>query len=80
MSSCMQEPFECYRISDIEDGLGLKRNRLIAIALLVGNDHDLQGVQGIGVDKALRFVKTFSEEEILNRFILEACSSSYYCS
>ncbi|XP_030466372.2 flap endonuclease GEN-like 1 isoform X1 [Syzygium oleosum] len=61
-----REPFECYHISDIEDGLGLKRNRLIAIALLVGNDHDLQGVQGIGVDKALRFVKTFSEEEILN--------------
>ncbi|KAF8027215.1 hypothetical protein BT93_E0199 [Corymbia citriodora subsp. variegata] len=60
------EPFECYHISDIEDGLGLRRNHLIAIALLVGNDHDLRGVQGIGVDKALRFVKTFSEEEILN--------------
>ncbi|XP_030533748.1 flap endonuclease GEN-like 1 isoform X2 [Rhodamnia argentea] len=61
-----REPFECYHISDIEDGLGLRRNHFIAIALLVGNDHDLRGVQGIGVDKALRFVKTFSEEEILN--------------
>lgn len=61
-----REPFECYHFSDIEDGLGLRRNHLIAIALLVGNDHDLRGVQGIGVDTALRFVKTFSEEEILN--------------
>lgn len=62
----MQEPFECYQMSDIEAGLGLKRKHLIAISLLVGNDNDLNGVQGIGVDTALRFVQTFSEEEILD--------------
>ncbi|KAG6473629.1 hypothetical protein ZIOFF_067546 [Zingiber officinale] len=39
----VREPFECYSISDIEDGLGLKRKQLIAIALLAGNDH-LHGV------------------------------------
>ncbi|KAJ9171316.1 hypothetical protein P3X46_014703 [Hevea brasiliensis] len=61
-----KEPFECYQLSDIEAGLGLKRKHLIAISLLVGNDHDLNGVQGIGVDTALRFVQTFSEDEILN--------------
>ncbi|XP_031261367.1 flap endonuclease GEN-like 1 isoform X2 [Pistacia vera] len=60
------EPFECYCISDIEAGLGLKRKHLIAISLLVGNDHDLNGVQGIGLDTALRFVQKFSEDEILN--------------
>jgi len=63
----MQEPFECYHMSDIEAGLGLKRKHLIAISLLVGNDHDLNGVQGIGLDTALRFVQAFSEDEILNR-------------
>lgn len=63
----MQEPFECYHMSDIEAGLGLKRKHLIAISLLVGNDHDLNGVQGIGLDTALRFVHAFSEDEILNR-------------
>lgn len=63
----MQEPFECYHMSDIEAGLGLKREHLIAISLLVGNDHDLNGVQGIGLDTALRFVQAFSEDEILNR-------------
>ncbi|GAV92000.1 XPG_N domain-containing protein/XPG_I domain-containing protein [Cephalotus follicularis] len=62
-----KEPFECYHISDIETGLGLKRKHLIAISLLVGNDHDLNGVQGIGLDSALRFVQKYSEDEILNR-------------
>lgn len=62
-----KEPFECYHMSDIEAGLGLKREHLIAISLLVGNDHDLNGVQGIGLDTALRFVQAFSEDEILNR-------------
>ncbi|KAK3022819.1 hypothetical protein RJ639_046639 [Escallonia herrerae] len=62
-----KEPFECYHMSDIEAGLGLKREHLIAISLLVGNDHDLNGVRRIGLDTALRFVKSFSEDEILNR-------------
>ncbi|KAJ6675444.1 FLAP ENDONUCLEASE FAMILY MEMBER [Salix viminalis] len=62
-----KEPFECYHISDVEDCLGLKRKHLIAISLLVGNDHDLNGVQGIGLEKALRFVRNFSEDEILNQ-------------
>ncbi|GAU41329.1 hypothetical protein TSUD_179420, partial [Trifolium subterraneum] len=62
-----KEPFECYNMSDIEAGLGLKRKHLIAISLLVGNDHDLNGVQGIGLDSALRFVQAFSEDDVLNR-------------
>ncbi|XP_042503725.1 flap endonuclease GEN-like 1 [Macadamia integrifolia] len=62
-----KEPFECYCMSDIEAGLGLKRKQLVAISLLVGNDHDLNGVQGIGLDTALRFVRMFPEDEILNR-------------
>ncbi|CAN1157556.1 Flap endonuclease GEN-like 1 [Linum perenne] len=62
-----KEPFECYYMSDIETGLGLKREHLIAIALLVGNDHDLAGVQGIGIENALRFVQTFGEDEVLDR-------------
>ncbi|KAG9130882.1 hypothetical protein Leryth_026640 [Lithospermum erythrorhizon] len=62
-----KDPFEIYHMSDIEAGLGLKRNHLIAISLLVGNDHDLNGVQGIGVDTAVRFVKAFGEDEILDK-------------
>ncbi|GKA14175.1 flap endonuclease GEN-like 1 protein [Tanacetum coccineum] len=51
------EPFECYEMSDIKDGLGVKRRHMIAIALLVGNDHDLKGVQGIGLETTLSYVK-----------------------
>ncbi|KAK4379347.1 hypothetical protein RND71_001209 [Anisodus tanguticus] len=61
------EPFECYHMSDIESGLGLRRDQLIAISLLVGNDHNLTGVPGIGLEKAVRFVKSFSDDEILYR-------------
>ena len=43
---------------------------MIAISLLVGNDHDVNGVQGIGLETALRFVRTFSEDEIINRYVL----------
>ncbi|KAK2974760.1 hypothetical protein RJ640_027121 [Escallonia rubra] len=67
ISAPLKEPFECYHMSDIEAGLGLKREHLIAISLLIGNDHDLNGVRRIGLDTALRFVKSFSEDEILNR-------------
>ncbi|KAK1295998.1 Flap endonuclease GEN-like 1 [Acorus calamus] len=62
-----KDPFECYHVSDIESGLGLRRKQLVAISLLVGNDHDLHGVPGIGIDTAVRFVKQFGEDEILNR-------------
>ncbi|KAL8144236.1 hypothetical protein V2J09_017268 [Rumex salicifolius] len=61
-----KEPFECYYMSDIKAALGLKRKHLIAVSLLVGNDYDLNGVQGIGIDTAVRFVKRFSEDEILD--------------
>ncbi|XP_010692341.2 flap endonuclease GEN-like 1 [Beta vulgaris subsp. vulgaris] len=61
------EPFECYYAGDIEVGLGLRRKHLIAVSLLVGNDHNLNGVQGIGLETALRFVKKFHEDEVLQR-------------
>ncbi|KAB1214455.1 Flap endonuclease GEN-like 1 [Morella rubra] len=64
-----KEPFECYHMSDIEAGLGLKRKHLVGISLLVGNDHDLKGVPGIGLDTALRFVQNFTEDEILDRML-----------
>lgn len=62
-----KEPFECYHMEDIEAGLGLKRKHLLAVSLLIGSDHNLSGVQGVGRDTALRFVKKFSEDEVLDR-------------
>lgn len=62
-----KEPLECYFMSDIEAALGLNRKHLIAISLLVGNDHDLNGVQGVGLDTAVRFVQDYTDDEILNK-------------
>lgn len=60
-------PFECYHVSEIETAMGLRRKHFIAISLLVGSDHNLNGVQGVGLDTALRFVKNFSEDQVLDR-------------
>lgn len=65
-SNC-KEPFECYNIADIESGIGLKRKQLVAMALLIGCDHDLQGVPGFGVETALRFVQLFDDDRILDK-------------
>ncbi|KAL6656356.1 hypothetical protein ACP70R_007182 [Stipagrostis hirtigluma subsp. patula] len=65
-SNC-KEPFECYNIADIESGLGLKRKQMVAMALLIGSDHDLHGVPGFGVETALRFVQLFDEDSILDK-------------
>ncbi|CAH9118095.1 unnamed protein product [Cuscuta europaea] len=64
-----KDPFECYHMSDIEAGLGLTRKHLIGISILVGNDHNLSGVRGIGLETAYQFVKSFSEDEILERLL-----------
>ncbi|XP_057531770.1 flap endonuclease GEN-like 1 [Amaranthus tricolor] len=60
-------PFECYFAEDIAVGLGLRRKHLIAVSLLVGSDYNLNGVQGIGLETALRFVKNFHEDQVLQR-------------
>jgi 5'-3' exonuclease len=65
----LQEPFECYNIADIESGIGLKRKQMVAMALLIGCDHDLQGVPGFGVETALRFVQLFDEDRILDKYV-----------
>ena len=68
-STFIQEPFECYHIADIESGLGLKRKQMVAMALLIGSDHDLHGVPGFGLETALRFVQLFAEDEILDKYV-----------
>lgn len=42
---------------------------MVAMALLIGSDHDLQGVPGFGLETALRFVQLFDEDEILDKYV-----------
>ncbi len=56
-------------MADIESGLGLKRKQMVAMALLVGSDHDLHGVPGFGPETALRFVQLFDEDNVLAKYV-----------
>jgi flap endonuclease GEN len=58
---------ETYTSMDIETMLGLQQKHMVALALLIGCDYDLKGVEGIGCSHAMRFVRSFPEAEILDR-------------
>lgn len=65
-----QDPLvETYTSEDIESTLGLQRQHMIALALLVGCDYDTKGVLGIGCSHAMRLVSAFSNEEVLDRWV-----------
>lgn len=66
-ADCKEPIIECYRASDIDMILGLKRKHLIALALLVGCDYNARGVPGIGLNTAVSIVRLFKEDEILNK-------------
>ena len=42
---------------------------MVAMALLIGSDHDLHGVPGFGVETALRFVQLFDEDHMLDKYV-----------
>lgn len=58
---------ETYFMKDIENELGLNREKLIHMALLLGSDYT-EGVSGIGIVNAIEVVNAFPEEDGLRRF------------
>ncbi|CAI0455650.1 unnamed protein product [Linum tenue] len=58
---------ETYFLKDIEKELGLTRDKLIRIALLLGSDYT-EGVSGIGIVNAIEVVDAFPEEDGLQKF------------
>ncbi|XWS40772.1 hypothetical protein CRYUN_Cryun17cG0024300 [Craigia yunnanensis] len=58
---------ETYFMQDIEKELGLTREKLIRMALLLGSDYT-EGVSGIGIVNAIEVVNAFPEEEGLHNF------------
>lgn len=46
--------------------LDFGRNKIIAMALLIGSDYS-EGVHGVGKDSVLKFFETVSDEEVLDR-------------
>ncbi|KAK7395619.1 hypothetical protein VNO78_16183 [Psophocarpus tetragonolobus] len=58
---------ETYFMEDIEKELGLSREKLIRMALLLGSDYT-EGVSGIGIVNAIEVVNAFPEEDGLVKF------------
>ncbi|KAL5679512.1 hypothetical protein ACJX0J_005897, partial [Zea mays] len=58
---------ETYFMKDIESELGLSREQLIRMALLLGSDYT-EGVSGIGIVNAIEVVHAFPEEDGLQKF------------
>ena len=52
---------------DIESFLGLHREHLVALALLVGCDYNIGGVSGIGCQNAIRLIKGVQRHQIFDR-------------
>eukprot|EP01101_Sappina_pedata_P010070 TRINITY_DN624_c0_g1_i1.p1 TRINITY_DN624_c0_g1~~TRINITY_DN624_c0_g1_i1.p1 ORF type:complete len:651 (-),score=171.58 TRINITY_DN624_c0_g1_i1:15-1967(-) len=53
-----QEDVECYLMSDIEEKLGLSRNHLVGMALMLGCDYT-HGVAGIGPKLSAKIIDEF---------------------
>uniref|UniRef100_A0A2N9I1V5 DNA repair protein UVH3 n=1 Tax=Fagus sylvatica TaxID=28930 RepID=A0A2N9I1V5_FAGSY len=58
---------ETYFMKDIEKELGLTREQLVRMALLLGSDYT-EGVSGIGIVNAIEVVNAFPEEDGLHIF------------
>ncbi|WOL06745.1 DNA repair protein UVH3 isoform X1 [Canna indica] len=58
---------ETYFMKDIDSELGLDREKLIRMALLLGSDYT-EGVSGIGIVNAIEVVHAFPEEDGLQKF------------
>ncbi|CAN8278277.1 unnamed protein product [Cochlearia groenlandica] len=63
----------CYEMENIKEKLGLGRNSLIALALLLGCDY-CQGVRGIRQEKACEIVRSVGENVILEKVTSEGLS------
>uniref|UniRef100_A0A7I4ABB3 DNA repair protein UVH3 n=1 Tax=Physcomitrium patens TaxID=3218 RepID=A0A7I4ABB3_PHYPA len=58
---------ETYYMKDVETELGLDRDKLIRMALLLGSDYT-EGVSGIGIVNAIEVVNAFDEDDGLKNF------------
>ncbi|PKI34348.1 hypothetical protein CRG98_045264 [Punica granatum] len=58
---------ETYFMKDIEKELGLSREKLIRIAMLLGSDYT-EGISGIGIVNAIEVLNAFPEEDGLQKF------------
>lgn len=59
---------DCYTISSIKSKLGLDRDALVGLAVLLGCDYLPKGVPGVGKEQALKLLQIFKGQSLLQRF------------
>ncbi|XP_072015044.1 flap endonuclease GEN homolog 1-like [Amphiura filiformis] len=59
---------DCYSMTDIRKELGLDRDKLIALALLLGCDYLPKGVVGVGKEQGCQLMKQLNDVSVLERF------------
>ncbi|XP_040848793.1 LOW QUALITY PROTEIN: flap endonuclease GEN homolog 1 [Ochotona curzoniae] len=59
---------DCYTMTSIRNNLGLDRDTLIGLAILLGCDYLPEGVPGVGKEKALKLIQSLKGQNLLQRF------------
>ncbi|XP_067654302.1 uncharacterized protein [Haliotis asinina] len=60
---------ESYCMAAIEQDLGISRESLVGVALLLGCDYLPGGVPGVGVDRVIKYLQSLKGVDILKRFL-----------
>ncbi|XP_070284813.1 flap endonuclease GEN homolog 1 isoform X2 [Myotis yumanensis] len=60
---------DCYTMSSIKSKLGLDRDALVGLAILLGCDYLPKGVPGVGKEQALKLIQILKGQSLLQRFI-----------
>jgi 5'-3' exonuclease len=61
---------DVYRLSTIEEKLGLSRAKMVALSLLTGCDYT-SGVHRIGKETAIKYLKTIPDDQVFKRYTIE---------
>nr|XP_040127269.1 flap endonuclease GEN homolog 1 isoform X2 [Ictidomys tridecemlineatus] len=68
---------DCYTMSSIKSKLGLDRDALVGLAILLGCDYLPKGVPGVGKEQALKLIQILKGQSLLERFNQWNEKSSY---
>ncbi|XP_029792217.1 flap endonuclease GEN homolog 1 [Suricata suricatta] len=59
---------DCYTMPSIKSELGLDREALVGLAVLLGCDYLPKGVPGVGKEQALKLIQSLKGQSLLQRF------------
>ncbi|XP_077008257.1 flap endonuclease GEN homolog 1 isoform X2 [Tamandua tetradactyla] len=59
---------DCYKMSSVQSKLGLNRDALVGLAVLLGCDYLPKGVPGVGKEQALKLIQILKGQSLLQRF------------